>query len=239
MKSRIKILIIAFAMLVSCNNNDKPKESKETSNRQNHDSIDIAKINMDLKDIAHKTAIKFYDDTLSIDLFIEPEDFNYSKYYTDLIIELIVCDISKDITPRHKIKITRCYEKGIREKPELISNDMIYKILSINKIKTYYDFKKYLVKNVRGEKLMKFNSIIDNLIKNRKSKKPVNVKDNDFIQAVLSYATYYCIPEEKDDFYRKLLEAIKDVAKDKELWPDFDPNDVDYFLDYCDNSTHV
>jgi hypothetical protein len=111
---------------------------------------------------------------------------------------------------------------------------MILKIVAINKVKTYYDFKKYLVLNVKGEKLSNLNFIIDDILKNKDNKKYKNaVKGNDYIQLIMSYATDYCLSKQKNEFYRKLLIAVKEVAGNKKVWPNFNSEDIDYFLNYC------
>ncbi len=240
MKLKPIYLSLFLFFFANCGNeiNEQDTASESKTDRRDLPTVDINKINESLTNIGHKTVCAFRNDTLSIDLYLTEEDFS-SKYYPDVLIELIICNISNHVYPNHKVKIVRCFENGTRNSPEFLDYTLMAKIAAVNKVRIYYDFKKYLVLNVKGDKISKLNFIIENLIKNRKSKNPINVKDNDFIQAALSYATYYCIPEKKDDFYKKLLEAIKEVAQDKEVWPNFNPQDIDYFLDYCDNSKHA
>ncbi len=237
MKNRLIILSTCIAFFTFCetksSENEKVKLNTNTSKETTVINIDFKQTDENLNNIlGHKTFTKLSNDTLCIDLFVNNDDY-VSENYLRILFELVACSVSKNVKKNQVIKITECLENGRRnETPEIIDNAMLEKILSVNNVKIYYDFKKYIVNNIKGEKIGKFNMIIEHLIKNRKSKRPNPLKENDFVQAVMSYATYYCLATEKDDFYIKLLLAIKETAQDKELWSDFNPADIDYFLNY-------
>ncbi|MFN7910832.1 MAG: hypothetical protein ACK5QC_03345 [Bacteroidota bacterium] len=232
-------LIFCSLMIVSCNDNKPVSENKlEIGEKPFNDSLNTNRtIDQALNNISHKTKSKWVGDTLQINLLVDKDDY-ISEHYIEVLTEVIVCDVSEILKPNCKIKLIECTEfESKNTNVEIINNEMIQKILSVNKVKIYYDFKKYIVNNIKGEKLVKLNLIIEKLIKDRKSVESNPLSKNDFIIATMEYATKYCLPSNKNDFYRKLLLAIKEISIDKELWPDFNPKDVDYFLDYCNTNT--
>lgn len=231
-----KFLIIPFLIigLVSCN----PEETKENIDNNEHlkdvSSLQIDNIKAILNQFDYKTSLSKVGDTIKIDLFVDSEDY-HSPYFVKLVKELMVVAISKEIKVDDKIVITEVLSNGVRNKtPDLINFKTVQELAAFNsRYKTTFDFKKYIYKNIRKDKLMKFNAIIADLLIDRPN---APLKEKDFILAIMNYADD-CMGLRKDDFYTKLLKAIKEVASDKTLWPDFNPQDIDYFLEYCNKST--
>ena len=151
-----------------------------------------------------------------------------------MLKELIVVAIASDVNPNDKIIISEILPNGVKNKtPDIINYKMVKDIVAFNnQYQTTFNFKKYIYKNIRREKLMKFNAIIADLLIDRPD---APLKEKDFILAIMNYADD-CMGLRKDLFYTKLLKAIKEMASDKELWPDFNPQDIDYFLEYCNKS---
>jgi hypothetical protein len=233
MNNSFFIFIFCF-FLLSCNEVQKDDAiSNKGISMVRKNSLNLDSLDSHLSDLNHNIVSSISNDTLRITVSLTKDDY-VSDHYLDILKELVICNISKDISPSQNLVIVESIGNDPRDKfPFFITNEMKKNVLLVNTYKIHTDFKKYIVKNINGTKLGKLNMIIEHLINTKKISPDRAFNVYDFVLAVKGYAAYYCLPKEKNEFYKKLLIEIKKTASDKELWPDFNPNDIDYFLQYC------
>lgn len=228
------ILFLSVVLLcVSCDTRMENKQDVQSMNFDEVNSEKIKKIQIALSKFDYKTNVYSSFDTLKIDVFVESEDY-FSPYFMKLTKELMLVSIFDVISQTDKIMVTEVLSNGVRNKtPDIVDYKIVKELVDYNsQYNTTYDFKKYIFKNIRREKLMRLNAIIDELLIDRPS---VPLKEKDFILVVMNYADD-CMGLRKDEFYTKLLKAIKEVASDKSIWSDFNSQDIDYFLNYCNKN---
>jgi hypothetical protein len=218
--------IYAYSMLlllVACTDN----KTEKISETQIH-SID-------------KTIEKFdYPCKLSVlaDTFIVKITFDSTNYYSSLYVpnalDLLIKNISKDLKQNNKLKlITISNQSKYNAVYNYTYNEVKYIDSVFNDNSTITVFKKYIYKNIKQEELLRFNLIVNNILENMENSQ---VKTADYIDVVLKYSKE-CENPRLGNFYTNLLiETRKFALSDLEWWPDFNPQDVDYFLDYCNRN---
>ena len=110
----------------------------------------------------------------------------------------------------------------------LYDKKLIDKVVDFNsKNKMYRDFNQFILKNIDGNELAQLSVYLKVL----KTVDPKIVKTDDFIQLLYDYIDEFQ-KKPKATPNRDILIALKKLIIDGKEWKDFNPNDIDYFLNY-------
>jgi hypothetical protein len=153
-----------------------------------------------------------------------------------IIREMSICAIIKYLDGFKGIMFTQYNKKHIGDKKYYkkkylpsVSLSWLFHIEVENK--TLYDFKNYIVKHIKTDKIYKFDGVIRGMYLMNGDGKTVPDNYEDYFKIIEQYSLE-CQGLLKGNYYREFLYRIRILAYDPEYFNDFDVNDVNYFLYY-------
>lgn len=210
-------------LLLGCTNHETEKNNE--IQRQN--------ITETTRKFDYPCTLSIISDTLMFELSFDSTNY-YSPLYVPNALDLLVKNISKDMKQNNTLKLITRSNQAKYNRVYLYNYNDVKNIDSVfNDSNVLTVFKRYIYKNIRQEKLLRFNLIVNHLLENMNNSE---VKTMDYIDVVLKYSKE-CENPKLGDFYTNLLIEVRNFAlSDSEWWPDFNPQDVDYFLNYCNRN---
>ena len=216
---RILLLLLTSVIFCSCSDSqDKQSESK---------NIDFASFEKILSDTIYPIKASLQRKGLFLNIQVPVQEIYYQNKMNVTCEKIILMSKEKlqnfdtlwinfDVKEAKGEKMIQYYPK------ERFS----FVIDLYTKNKMYRDFNHYIFKNFDGEKLSSFSMYLKVL------KKGVDARvSDDYIQVLYGY-----IDERQGNiqgtFNTEVLKTLKKVIIDGKEWPDFNPADVDYFLNY-------
>lgn len=224
MKKIHQIYIFSLLFLFVACTNTKTKDIDEEQ---------ITNINKIIEKFDYPSKLSVLADTFIIDLTFDSTNY-YSSLYVPNSLDLLIKSISKTLKQNNKLKlITHSNQSKYNAVYDYSYSDVKHIDSVFNDNSTIVAFKTYIYKNIKQEELLRFNLIVNNILENMESPK---VKTADYIDVILKYSKE-CENPTLGNFYTNLLtETRKFALSDLEWWPDFNTQDVDFFLDYCNKN---
>lgn len=229
------IKIFTLFILFSCDNKTNDTEVLTASHIIKIDSI------LDKKFYPSKVAV-FNDTVLNIEMELPELEFT-SETKMKIIREMALYSII-ELTDRYKGVIftnynnKHPYDKRYISKTYLPKESLTWLKNLPKENKTLLDFKTYVVTNIKGDKLYKFDGVVHGIYTLHSDGRKVDKTDDnyeDYFEIIEQYSLE-CQGKIEGNHYREFLHRIKFLSSDTINFPDFDPNDVNYFLYY--NNDH-
>jgi hypothetical protein len=223
MEKLLKIVVLSL-IFWSCNSDTEKKVV------HSEDEAPINNISKRINDsLFHVNSFLYKGNLLKIELKLPISEIYYENK-VNIIREEVILLISEQSSNIDSVFINFKVNESHHPDEFLVLYDkkLIDKVVDFNsKNKMYRDFNKFILKNINGDELAQFSVYLKVL----KTVDPKIVKTDDFIQLLYDY-----IDEFKNKSNptpnRDILIALKKLIIDGKEWKDFNPNDIDYFLNY-------
>jgi hypothetical protein len=222
-------LFLSFVFF-SCDENSKDEQAKDNVLSQ----IKVCDSILNKQYYPSKVFVS-NDTVLNIEMELPELEF-YSQTKMKIIREMALCSIISQLegikgvvfvnyNNKHKGE-SKYYSKKYLPKSSL---EWLQNLATENK--TLFDFKSYIVKNIRGDKLYEFDGVVKGIYQLHSGQKITNDDYEDYFEILEQYSLE-CQGKLEGNHYREFLQRIKFLASDPANFPDFDVNDVNYFLYY-------
>lgn len=225
-------IFLLFVLVASCSDShNNTVIQNDTVATQTDNNLNIKEIETILSRNYYLSMVLIKDSILTIKMETPFEDF-YSPDRVPILREFSIIQIKNYLNDIKGIVFIN-YLKADSTKDDKVyfeRKEFLELIIFNTSNKRIFDFKTYILNNLDHNKTSKFNGFLDAL--NKIDKETMIAKD--YITLILKFEKE-C--ENKENRYKEILITLKSmILENKDLWPDFNSQDIDYFLDYCNRS---
>lgn len=226
LNNKIKSLILLLSFfLVACTDEEATNTAKQAEDIKGN----IGAMQKIISDSLYPTNIVYTEDHLMINLKTPLPEMYYEKKM-DVIRQRAIFLIHDKIQQIDTLWINFDIIE-LKKEPMIVYYDRlrIDKIIQVeSNDKMHYNFESYIIKHLDGEKLHKFSIYLGTV---KMANPELNISD-DYVQML-----FLLIDENRgklnDAHIRQILITLKNlIIADKQEWKDFNPEDINYFLNY-------
>ncbi len=225
-------IFLLFVLVVSCSDshNNTVIQNNIVSTKTDN-NLKVKEIDTILSRNYYLSKVLIKDSILTIKMETPFEDF-YSPDRVPILREFSIIQIKDYLNDiRGIVFINYLKVDSTKDDKVYFERKEFLELITFNTSnKRIFDFKMYILNNIDHNKTSKFNGFLDAL--NKIDNETIIVKD--YITLILKFENE-C--EKKENKYKEILIKLKSmILENKDLWQDYDPQDIDYFLDYCNTS---